>query len=98
MPTRSLPTTWTCLFCVAALRALACEGPAGRAFPGAKLKKQHFSTRCLDNSYRCSLRNYTPHVHEEEWLEVAPPLRLGCSCSSDTLCPDRRPSGLTQYM
>ena len=35
-------------------------------------RKQHFSIRCLDNSYGCSLRNYT-HVHEEEWLEKLGP-------------------------
>ena len=28
----------------------------------------------LDNSYRCSLRNYT-HVHEEEWLEKLGPCK-----------------------
>ena len=59
---------------------------------GEKKKKQHFSTRCLDNSYRCSLRNCTPtYTSSGRVARSWPPLRLGCSCSSETLCPDRRP-------
>ena len=80
----------------AALRALwvwRMKAPQAARAPGRKKgKNKHFSTRCLDNSYRCSLRNCTPtYTSSGRVARSWPPLRLGCSCSSETLCPDRRP-------
>ena len=59
-------------------------------------RKQHFSIRCLDNSYRCSLRNYT-HVHEEEWLEKLGPCARAAAAARTHCAPTAEP-GLSQYM
>ena len=93
-----------CVVCGARLRGSGCaalralwvwrmKAPQAARAPGRKKgKKKQFSTRCLDNSYRCSLRNCTPtYTSSGRVARSWPPLRLGCSCSSETLCPDRRP-------
>ena len=91
MPTRSLPTRHGhACFVWRLCGPWHVKAPQAARSPGRN-KKNSTSAPAALTIHTAVAYETTPPTYTRKSGSKLPPLRLGCSCSSDTLCPDRRP-------